>query len=162
MPLHTGYIPGQYNFTCDVCGRGFKSSQMRKRWDGAITCNEGTCWEIRQPQDFVRGVRDDQSVPIARPRILPGSTVTTLLNPISATSVSFTVTAGGGINYPSAPPGKLLVSITSALTPTNTELILVGGHVAASDSFTSCTRGQGGTIPQAFLAGDLVNFIQSG
>lgn len=74
MPELGYFVLGQYNFTCDICGRGFKSSAMRKRWDGAITCNEGTCWEIRQPQDFVRGVRDDQSVHLARPRILPSTT----------------------------------------------------------------------------------------
>ena len=66
MPLLTYYQRGDWNSVCDVCGRGFKFSQLRKRWDSAYTCPE--CWEIRQPQDFVRGVKDDPSVPIARPR----------------------------------------------------------------------------------------------
>ena len=38
---------------------------MRKRWDGVITCPRD--WEPRHPQDFVRGVKDNPSVPISRP-----------------------------------------------------------------------------------------------
>jgi hypothetical protein len=33
--------------------------EMRQEWTGLIVCEE--CWEIRHPQDFVRGVRDDQA-----------------------------------------------------------------------------------------------------
>lgn len=38
---------------------------MRKRWDGAIVCPKD--FELRNPQDFVRGIRDNQSVSVARP-----------------------------------------------------------------------------------------------
>jgi hypothetical protein len=38
---------------------------MRTQWDGLRVCKD--CFEVRQPQDFVRGVKDEQSVPIARP-----------------------------------------------------------------------------------------------
>ena len=69
MPELTGYERGTWNSSCDQCGRGFKFRELRKRWDNAWCCS--ACWEIRQPQDFVRGIRDDQSVPVARPRILP-------------------------------------------------------------------------------------------
>lgn len=67
MPKLGYYALGDWNATCDQCGRGFKFSSLRKRWDNAWTCD--ACWEIRQPQDFVRGVKDDQSVPVGRPRI---------------------------------------------------------------------------------------------
>ena len=43
---------------CDVCGRKYKASALTKRWDGLMCCQED--WEIRQPQDFVRGVLDTQ------------------------------------------------------------------------------------------------------
>ncbi len=66
MPRLTYYAEGQWNMTCDQCGRGFKSSEILKRWDNAMVCS--ACWEPRQPQDFVRGVKDNPSVPIARPR----------------------------------------------------------------------------------------------
>lgn len=59
------FEPGDYNFRCDVCGHKRKASQSRLRWDKARVCKE--CWEPRHPQDFVRGVPDDQSVPWTRP-----------------------------------------------------------------------------------------------
>lgn len=73
MPKLGYYTLGDWNAQCGECGRGFKFSQLRLRWDNQWVCNTGSCWEPRQPQDFVRGVKDDQSVPIARPRILPPS-----------------------------------------------------------------------------------------
>jgi hypothetical protein len=42
---------------------------MRTQWDGLRVCKD--CFEVRQPQDFVRGVKDNQSVPIARPDTEP-------------------------------------------------------------------------------------------
>ena len=59
------YKSGSWNFICEVCGQQYKAEQMRKRWDGVITCPND--WEPRHPQDFVRGVKDNQSVPISRP-----------------------------------------------------------------------------------------------
>lgn len=59
------YKSGSWNFICEVCGRKFKATQMKKRWDGAIVCRED--WEPRHPQDFVKGVKDNPSVPLSRP-----------------------------------------------------------------------------------------------
>lgn len=66
MPRLTYYVQGDWNGVCDECGRGFKFSGLSKRWDGAWVCWD--CFEERQPQDFVRGVKDNPSVPVARPR----------------------------------------------------------------------------------------------
>jgi hypothetical protein len=63
---HIGYYkPGDNNAICDRCGRPFKASQLHKTWDGLWVCRSD--WEPRHPQDFVRGVKDDQSVRISRP-----------------------------------------------------------------------------------------------
>lgn len=59
------YKSGSWNFICEVCGQQYKAEQMRKRWDGVITCPND--WEPRHPQDFVRGVKDNPSVSISRP-----------------------------------------------------------------------------------------------
>ena len=63
------YIPrydhGDWIADCDVCGRKFKASKLVRRWDGLMCCEED--WEIRQPQDFVRGVADTQIAPWLRP-----------------------------------------------------------------------------------------------
>lgn len=56
---------GDYNTLCDSCGRKFKFSQMKKRWDGLLVCHED--YELRNAQDFVRVRGDKQTVPIPRP-----------------------------------------------------------------------------------------------
>jgi hypothetical protein len=55
------YAPGLWNFRCQECYKKMKSSQARKRWDGLWVGPE--CLEPRNPQDFVRGIPDDPSVP---------------------------------------------------------------------------------------------------
>jgi hypothetical protein len=63
------YIPrydsGDWKALCDVCGREYKATQLTKRWDGLMCCRQD--WEPRQPQDFVRGVDDNQTTPWSRP-----------------------------------------------------------------------------------------------
>jgi hypothetical protein len=59
------YRAGDHYLICDECGFKIRRSESRHRWDKAIVC--GKCWEPRHPQDFVRGRRDRQSVPDARP-----------------------------------------------------------------------------------------------
>ena len=56
---------GDWNATCDMCGKKFKSSMLKKRWDGAMVCPPD--WETRHPQDFVRSVPDAQTPPYTRP-----------------------------------------------------------------------------------------------
>lgn len=65
---------GDHNIICDVCGFKKKSSDIRERWDGLFVCEED--WEQRHPQDFIRGMPDDQSVPFARPDSDASQTVT--------------------------------------------------------------------------------------
>jgi len=60
------YNHGDYNVICDVCGQKFKASECQMRWDNLLVCHND--FEIRHPQDFVRGRTDDQRVPIPRPR----------------------------------------------------------------------------------------------
>jgi len=60
------YKINDYNVLCDRCGHKYKASECQLEWDNLFVCP--TCWEPRQPQDFVRGLVDDQQVPIARPR----------------------------------------------------------------------------------------------
>lgn len=53
--------PGDFNAYCSMCGRKRKASTMDRNWQGLYRCPEHN--DIRQPQDFVRGVKDDQSTP---------------------------------------------------------------------------------------------------
>ena len=60
------YVPGAWNFICDVCGQKHKSTVGRERWDGLQVCP--LCFELRHPQDFVRTKQDKITVPWTRPR----------------------------------------------------------------------------------------------
>lgn len=60
------YRPGQYLFICDRCGTPHYSKDGLMEWDKLFVCKR--CYELRQPQDFVKGLVDKQRVPIARPR----------------------------------------------------------------------------------------------
>ena len=51
-----GYKIGDYWVECQRCGKAVRQHNIRKEWSGDIVCRE--CWEIRHPQDFVRGIRD--------------------------------------------------------------------------------------------------------
>lgn len=57
--------PGDWNAACSMCGRKRKASQMVKNWQGLYRCPEHN--EPRHPQDFVRAVPDNQTVPWAQP-----------------------------------------------------------------------------------------------
>ena len=56
---------GDYNVVCDSCGRKFKASTMRKRWDGLLVCKED--FEVKHPQLSLKVHGDKQTVPIPRP-----------------------------------------------------------------------------------------------
>ena len=56
---------GDYNAICDVCGRKFKFSRLRQKWDNTWACEQD--WEPRQPQDYLKGIMDNMSVPLSRP-----------------------------------------------------------------------------------------------
>lgn len=64
MSYFNRYDKGDWEALCDVCGRKYKASKLKQRWDGLMCCPQD--WEIRQPQDFVRGVPDPQLVPWVR------------------------------------------------------------------------------------------------
>lgn len=47
---------GAYNAVCMVCGFNKKSTELRKRWDGLIVCEDD--FEMRNPQDLIRIPRE--------------------------------------------------------------------------------------------------------
>lgn len=56
---------GDWNAICDVCGFRFKASEMKKRWDNLMVCEQD--YELRHPQDFLRVRGDRPAVPWSRP-----------------------------------------------------------------------------------------------
>ena len=77
MSYNSSWKSGEWKAICDVCGRIFKSSMLRKRWDGFMVCDED--WEPRHPQDFVRAKADIQAPKWTRPEA-QDSFVTILTN----------------------------------------------------------------------------------
>ena len=64
MSYTARYDKGNWKAICDVCGRLYKATMLQKRWDGLMCCDDD--WEIRQPQDFVKGQADHQIAPWLR------------------------------------------------------------------------------------------------
>lgn len=52
---------------CPVCGFQYKSTEMKRRWDGVYTCEKD--WEIRHPLDFYNVKGEDTSVPFVYPDV---------------------------------------------------------------------------------------------
>jgi len=66
MGTELRYIPGSFYRICDRTGMAVRAERTQREWQGLIVRKE--VWEVRQPQDFVRGVNDIQTVPSPRPR----------------------------------------------------------------------------------------------
>lgn len=65
MTYRPRYDKGDWKAICDICGRERKASELRQRWDGFMVCPDD--YEVRHPQDFVRGIADFQAPPFTRP-----------------------------------------------------------------------------------------------
>lgn len=73
------YKPGSNYILDDRTGFRVRVENSRRQWDGLQVRTQS--FENRNAQDFVRGVRDDQTVAIARPRpayVFDGNAQTTL------------------------------------------------------------------------------------
>jgi len=63
------YKPGGFYRICDRTGFAVRAEHTKKQWNNIIVRERS--FEERQPQDFVRGRRDNQTVPEPRPRQVP-------------------------------------------------------------------------------------------
>lgn len=72
---NTSWISGDWIALCDQCGFKFKASQLKRRWDGYMVCQED--WEMRHPQELIRPIPDQKVLPWTRPDPFAGSTPTT-------------------------------------------------------------------------------------
>lgn len=65
MSYKPSFDSGNWKCICDVCGRIFKATEILQRWDNLKVCSQD--WEMRQPQDFVKGIPDLQAPPFTKP-----------------------------------------------------------------------------------------------
>ena len=87
-------ILGDWLVVSDRSGMTRYNSEMRMTWDGLYVDKDE--WNPREPQDFVRGIPDDQSVPISRPdiRTTAGQTTVKVTALKNALSIDLTTTTG--------------------------------------------------------------------
>ena len=64
MSGKTTYKKGDYNVICDYSGFKCKRSECKLTWDGRLVLKR--FWYERHPQDFIKGIPDDQTVPDSR------------------------------------------------------------------------------------------------
>lgn len=95
MGRHYRFRPGSFYRQDDRSGFIQRAEDTKKEWTGAIV--DESLFESRQPQDLVRGVKDIQSVPEARP--LPPAT---FIGPTS-TTLAQAAAARATIVFPSDP-----------------------------------------------------------
>ena len=63
---------------------------MKRHWQGYYVCPEH--WEVRQPQDFVRGIQDIQTPPWTQP--MPADQFTYVCTPEGQTAIAGVAIAG--------------------------------------------------------------------
>ena len=61
------YAPHEYAACCDRCESRFYMSDLRLEWDKLLVCP--SCFEERQPQDYIQVPPDSPAVTVARPDI---------------------------------------------------------------------------------------------
>ena len=100
MSYKPRYVKGDWTAICDACGRKFKASTLRKRWDGSMVCRDD--FESRHPQDFVRAVSDTQVAPWIRDE--PQDSFVAIYGPLDVVAIAGVAETGvaqGGATYPS-------------------------------------------------------------
>ena len=132
------YAHGQWNATCDQCDGTFKSGALRKMWNGLYACSR--CWEPRQPQDFVRAVKDGSPPSWQRGQAFI-TTQTTIPGTLTSTTTSIATVDGSA--FSSTYPYNCVIQLGTVQ-----DLVTVTGK--AVNTFT-VTRGVVDT-PKAFAA----------
>lgn len=126
------YRPGSYYVTSDRTGFPARAERTKVEWNGLRV--EDRVWEARQPQDLVKGVKDVQNVPNARPLapsvyVGPISVVTTANAVIGQKTIPVQTVAGF---YQGAEVGCMLDSgsvffTTVSSNPTGDNIVLSNG-----------------------------------
>lgn len=71
--------PGTWTVVDDRSGFRLLNTQVQFEWNGLLVWSK--IWEIRQPQDYLRGIPDNMSVPYARPMQEPTFLETNAVQP---------------------------------------------------------------------------------
>lgn len=91
------FVGGDFYRICDRTGFKVRARHTAEEWNGRIVRDQS--WERRNQQEYVRGIRDDQTVPDPRPRqpnvgVGPAGTTTTAAAAIGAVLLHVVATTG--------------------------------------------------------------------
>lgn len=96
------YKMGDYLVVDDFTGNVRYASTMKMTWDGWLTDKKN--WYRRHPQQYVRGVKENQTVPIPRPRqpngYIIGGSPELDANGNTVVTANGAVVLTGGTNHP--------------------------------------------------------------
>lgn len=73
---------GDWNINCSMCGRKMKASEAVKNWQGQWRCPKDN--EPRQPQDYVRGVPENQTPPFTQ---IAGTSFVGICSPTDSSAI---------------------------------------------------------------------------
>lgn len=65
------FQPGKWLVVCDRCGFKRMNDEVQETWNHLYVCRPTIkmgCFETRHPLDFIRAVKEDTSIPFARPQ----------------------------------------------------------------------------------------------
>ena len=158
MSYRPSFDSGDWIAICDVCGRKFKALTLTKRWDGLMVCKDD--FEIRQPQDFVRGVADVQAPPWTRPEA-QNTYVAGFSNSQTITANYIALSTDGVLYVNATTP----VTITLPVTPASYQILTInnmGTSTVAVGTWTVQSMGSlsiqwTGTVWQVVLGQGQVN-----
>lgn len=148
MPRDKHYIAGTWYRRDDRSGFKCRSFDTEKEWNGLWIRRD--MFEERQPQDFVRGIADEQAVPEPRPTpaaLYLGPTITTLNAAANAAATTIVVASTANMSNGdvlevlcgTTPDQQFQFRTTITTVLSSTSLLLAGGLPYAASSGNQVT-----------------------
>ena len=156
MPDDRTYRPGTFWRIDDRSGFKVRNTDTRKQWNGLIVRKD--FYENRNAQELVTGVRDDQTVPDARPRQKDRFVLTTtyVTAPVAARSAFLPVASAVGFSVGSyvqvtMDDGSPVYAFVVAISGSTLQLS-VGPSAAISGMFENQVLLVNASVPTPLLA----------
>lgn len=152
MGRHYKFRPGSHYVTDDRTGFPQRAERTRFQWNRLLV--DESVWEARQPQDLVKGVKDQQSVVNARP-LSPAQFVSALYYTLSAPLVPFDtevflqstamITVGDPVGVVMDTDGGAIFRTTVLFVGANFVILqdAVPGYAASGNEFVDYAPGSG-------------------
>jgi hypothetical protein len=107
-----GWQSGNHWVICEVCGFAIRASSAKLTWDDRIVCPED--FEVRHPQDFVRGRSDNQSAQgLVSPEVVDEfiGGICTTRSSVAGVAIAGCSIAGMSSSYTPIPVGTFINSL---------------------------------------------------